>query len=429
MPRQSGISAQVSLVTGDRALAVRPERVGAGYFRVLGVGPALGREFSSDEDRPGGDRAAMMSDRLWRTAFRADPSVVGRTILLKGEPHTVVGIMPSSFRSDVDADLWTPVRATPTGEGEGENFAILVRLREGATWAQATAEIAAVAGTAARHPPASSGLTVRYATVPLQAALASQVRRPLLLLWSAVGLVLLVACINLAGLLLARAGSRAREIATRLAIGGSRRAIVRQLLVESLVIAAAGGLAGVVVGALALDGLKSMADGLVGTPWGDVGLDARALLVTMAISVLTSLVFGLAPAWQATRVDVRGALSAAGTRAVAGGAGGWPRRLLVVGEVALGVMVLVGAGLLIRTFVHLQTRPTGFDPRGLVAASRPRSRMPATPSTHASRGSSRRASRVWPRCLAWNPRPCRWACRRTNPEHGRAARGRCRSGR
>lgn len=366
---QSGLSAQVSLVTGDRAVAVRPERVGAGFFRVLGVGPALGREFTADEDRPGGPAAVILGDRLWRSALGGDPAAVGRTILLKGEPHTVVGIMPSSFRTAAEADLWTPVRATRTGEGEGENFAIVLRLREGATWAQATAEIAAAAAAAVRLPPASSGITFRHGVQPLQDAMASDVRRPLLLLWSAVGLVLLVACVNLAGLMLARAGSRAREIATRLAIGGSRHAIVRQLMIESLAIAAIGGLAGVVAAALALGGLKAMADGLVLTPWGAVGLDGRTLLVTMGISVLTSLLFGLAPAWQATRVDVRGALSASGTRAVAGGAGGWPRRLLVVGEVALGVVLLVGAGLLIRTFVHLQSRPTGFDPRGLVAAT------------------------------------------------------------
>jgi len=366
---QSGLSAQVSLVTGDRAVAVRPERVGAGFFRVLGVGPALGREFVADEDRPGGPAAAVLSDRLWRSAFGGDPGVVGRTILLKGEPHTVVGVMPPSFRTAAAADLWTPVRATRTGEGEGENFAIVLRLRDGATWARASAEIAAAAETAVRLPPASSGITYRHGVQPLQEAMANDVRRPLLLLWSAVGLVLLVASVNLAGLLLARASSRAREIATRLAIGGSRRAIVRQLLVESLVIAGAGGLAGVVVGALALDGLTSMAEGLVLTPWGDVRLDLRALLATMAIAVSTALVFGLVPAWQATRVDVRGALSATGTRTVAGGAGSWPRRLLVVGEVALGVVLLVGAGLLIRTFVHLQSRPAGFDARGLVAVS------------------------------------------------------------
>ena len=134
-------------------------------------------------------------------------------------------------------------------------------------------------------------------------------------------------------------------------------------------IAAIGGLAGVAVGALALGGLTTMADGLIRTPWGDVGLDGRALLATMGISLVTSLLFGLAPAWQATRVDVRAALSAGGTRAVAGGAAGWPRRLLVVGEVALGVVLLVGAGLLVRTFVHLHSRPTGFESRGLVAAT------------------------------------------------------------
>jgi putative ABC transport system permease protein len=155
---------------------------------------------------------------------------------------------------------------------------------------------------------------------------------------------LLVACVNLAGLLLARAGRRTREIATRLAVGGNRRAVMRQLLIESLMLALIGGIAGLAVGAAALEALKATATSLLLTPWGEVALDARVLSVTLGLTVLTAILFGLVPAIQATRLDLQAALSEGGTRAVAGGARGWPRRLLVVAEVALGVVLLVGAG-------------------------------------------------------------------------------------
>jgi predicted permease len=170
-------------------------------------------------------------------------------------------------------------------------------------------------------------------------------------------------------LLLARAGRRTREIATRLAVGGNRRAVIRQLLIESLVLALFGGLAGLILGVLALEGLKATATDLLLTPWGQVALDARVLSVTLGLTALTAILFGLVPAVQATRLDVQAALGEGGTRSVAGGAKGWPRRLLVVAEVALGVVLLVGAGLLTRTFIHLQSQSPGFDPRQVIAAS------------------------------------------------------------
>ena len=365
----SGLSANVSLVTRDRAMTVAPQRVSAGYFRVLGVPPAIGREFTPDEDSPGGPAVTVLSDRLWRSALNGDPSVVGQTILLKGEPHTVVGIMPASFRTGVDADLWTPVRPSTSGEGANQNYSIVVRLRDGIDWPQARAEVASIADPLLPQRTSSAGVTLSHTLAPLQDDLSSDVRVPLLLLSSAVALVLLVACVNLAGLLLARAHRRTREIATRLAVGGNRRAVVRQLLVESLLLAFLGGAAGLAIGALALEGIKATASEVLLTPWAEAALDARVLSVTLGLSVLTAVLFGLVPALQTTRVDVQAALAAGGTRSVAGGARGWPRRLLVTAEIAFGVVVLVAAGLLIRTFVHLQTQPAGFDPRGVIAAS------------------------------------------------------------
>jgi predicted permease len=364
----SGLSARVSLVSRDAALAVAPQRVSAGFFAVLGVAPLMGREFTSEEDRAGGPNAAVLSHRLWQSAFGGDPTVVGNTIRLRGEPHAVVAVMPATFRTAVDADLWTPLRASRTGEGEGDNYGIMVRAGDGAPWAQVLADVAAAANPALANRGRPAGVTVAHAITPLQEGLTSGVRQPLLLLLGAVALVLLVACINLAGLQLARAGARAREIATRLAVGGDRRVVVLQLLIESLTVAVAGGLTGLVVGVVALEGLKALA-GDVLLAWREVAIDGRVLLATTSLTLVTAVLTGLTPALHATRVDLVGALASGSTRAVAGGSGGWTRRLLVVGEVALGVVLLVGAGLLIRTFIHLQSQPPGFDSRNLFAAS------------------------------------------------------------
>lgn len=365
----SGMSARVSLVTETRTMTVAPQRVSAGYFRVLGVPPAIGREFTLEEDVTGGPALAVLSDALWHSAFNGEPSVVGRTILLKGEPHTVIGVMPASFKSNSDADLWTPTRPSLTGEGGGTNYGLVARVKDGVTWSQAAAEVGAAADSAMARRTSASGVTVNHTLMPLHEQLTNDVRLPLMFLTASVALVLGVACVNLAGLLLARAGRRTREIATRLAVGGNRGAVIRQLLIESVVLALFGGLAGLAFGALALEGLKAGAGQLLLTSWSEVALDARVLSVTLGLTALTAILFGLVPAVQATRLDVQAALAEGGTRSVAGGARGWPRRLLVVAEVALGVVLLVGAGLLARTFAHLQSQAPGFDPRQIKTVS------------------------------------------------------------
>jgi predicted permease len=365
----SGLTSAVSLVAQSRTLSVEPQRVSAGYFRVLGVQPTIGREFTAEEDVVGGPTLAILSDRIWRSVFNGDASVVGQSILLKAEPHVVIGVMPPSFRSNVDADLWTPLRPSTTGEGGGNNYGVVARLKDGVTWPQASGEAGAAVDSTITRRTSASDLTASHVLVPLQDQMTSDVRLPLLLLSAGVGIVLLVACVNLAGLLLARAGRRTREIATRLAVGGDRSAVMRQLLIESLLLATCGGLAGLLIGAAALEGLKATTVELLLTPWGRVALDARVLSVTLGLTMLTAILFGLVPAIQATRLDVQAALAEGGTRSVAGGAKGWPRRLLVVAEVALGVVLLVGAGLLIRTFVYLQTLPAGFDPTNIVVLS------------------------------------------------------------
>ncbi len=365
----SGLSSKVSLVAASGTQSVAPQRVSAGYFQVLGVRPAIGREFTAEEDVPGGPALAVLSDRIWRSAFNGDPAVIGQTVSLKGEPHAVVGVMPAAFKSNADADVWTPIRPSTTGEGGGNNYGVVARLKEGVSWPQASADAGAAVDSSMTRRTSDDGVTVSHLLTPLQEEMAGDVRLPLLLLSAGVGVVLLVACVNLAGLLLARAGRRTREIATRLAVGGDRRAVVRQLLVESLLLALCGGLAGLVFGALALEALKATATDLLLTSWGEVTLDARVLSVTLGLTMLTAILFGLVPAVQATRLDVQAALAEGGTRSVAGGAKGWPRRLLVMAEVALGVVLLVGAGLLIRTFVYLETLPAGFDPSRVVTVS------------------------------------------------------------
>jgi len=364
-----GLTSPVSLVAQSQTMSVEPQRVSAGYFRVLGVPPAIGREFTAEEDVVAGPAVAILSDRLWRSVFKGDPAVVGETVMLKAEPHVVVGVMPPSFRSTVDADLWTPLRPSKTGEGGGNNYGVLARLKDGVAWPQAAGEAGAAVDSTVTRRTSDSGVTRTHVLMPLQDQMTGDVRLPLMLLSAAVGVVLLVACVNLAGLLLARAGRRTREIATRLAVGGDRKAVMRQLLIESLMLALIGGVAGLAVGAAALEALKATATSLLLTPWGEVALDARVLSVTLGLTVLTAILFGLVPAIQATRLDLQAALSEGGTRAVAGGAKGWPRRLLVVAEVALGVVLLVGAGLLIRTFMYLETLPAGFDPTNVVAVS------------------------------------------------------------
>jgi predicted permease len=358
--------AGVNLALPGQALNVDQQRVSAGFFRVLGVTPLYGREFTADEDRAGGPNAVILSHGLWRRAFGADPSIVGSTVLVRGDAHQIVGVMPETLRASAPADLWTPIRASRTGQGGGTNFAVLVRVPAGTAWPAVEAELDAAFRSRGNAPP--EGVTVNYGLVPLQQNLTAGTRDALLTMWAAVGLVLLIACVNLAGLLLARARTRAREIATRMALGSGRRAVVRQLLVESVALALIGGALGIVLGHLMLNGLQALAAGQYAM-WEDVTLDWRAVGATGVLTMLAAVTFGIVPAIHATRVDVQTGLRDGGTRGASAGTGGWTRRGLVVAEVALGLVLLVGAGLLTRTFVTLNSLEPGFDLTNVVSAS------------------------------------------------------------
>ena len=358
----------VNMVAQNAAANVKQARVSANYFRVLGIPPLMGREFTADEDRAGGAAVAVLSHALWTRIFNADPSIIGSAISLRGEPYTVVGVMPAGFNTGAPVDVWTPLRSSATGEGGGTNYALHARLRPGVSWEQASNEVSQIASPEMKKNYSDPATAVQCWLMPLQVAETGGLRQPLYMLWGAVGLVLLIACVNVAGLLIARSGLRSREIATRMALGSGRVAVIRQLLVESAVLAMAGGAAGIGVGWLVLEGLKQLGTDVFAFGY-PVVLDARVLMVSLIVALGTSVIFGLVPALHASRVNVQGTLAEAGTRAVAGGRGRWARQLLVVAEVALGVILLVSAGLLVRTFVHLRGLDPGFDPSNVTVAS------------------------------------------------------------
>jgi predicted permease len=354
----------VNFAAGGRVEYVQQQRVSAGFFRVLGIAPLIGREFTAEEDRDGGPAVAVLSYSLWKGVFRGDPSIVGQAVTLRGEPHTVVGVLPEGYQSLVPAGLWTPLRPSRSGEGGGSNYAVVARLRPGATSAQANGQIEAIGAPLVRKFLQEPN--TRLCLISFQRGLTVYLRQPLLILWSAVGLVLLIGCVNIAGLLLARAAGRTREMATRLALGSGRAALIRQVLAESVLLGICGGVAGAALGWLGVKAIKAlMPDSL--NVWQTVDLDWRVLAATAGASIAAGILFGLYPALTASRLQIRAALGEAG-RAVAGGRNPWPRRLLVAGEVALGVVLLVGTGLLIRTFAHLNGLDPGFDAHNVISA-------------------------------------------------------------
>lgn len=351
-------------VNGD-GIYVKQQRVSTGFFRVLGVSPMIGREFTPAEDRSGGAPAVILSHALWNKYFHGDTTIIGREVLLRGEPYNVVGVMPAGFRSDTKVDLWTPIRPSRTGEGGGSNYGIMARLRPGASWQQASAQLAVLVPNLKKDGSYRKDADVKLDVISLQEGMTSDLRKPLKLLWAAVGLVFLLGCVNIGGMLLARASGRIGEIATRLALGAQFSRIVRQLLIESTTLGLLGGVAGIAVGWGALAGLKAF--GAFTFPFLEtVAPDWRVLAGTILLTLLAGILFGLAPAWQATRVDLRSAQS--GTRTVAGRKRFLSLGALAGGQVALTVPLLFSAGLLLRTLLFLWNMNPGFDPDHVLSA-------------------------------------------------------------
>jgi len=361
----SGSVSGVNLDAAGRIAYVHDGRVSQHYFDVLGIRLAAGRNFTPAEDRPNGPNAVILSYGLWHNVFGGDRSIVGQGIHLKGALYTVIGVLPQSAATPLNADVYTPLQPSRSGEGGGSNYDVIVRLRRGATWQEADAQIGRAWAIPAKYLAAEDEASrVSFYCVPLQAGETATLRPRALALMLAAGLILLIACANLAGLTLVQLARRTPEIATRLALGASRWQVERQLWVENLVLAVVGGTAGVGIGYLALRGLLALLP-VRYLPVAGAPLDGRVMAFTLVVSLLTSVLFGMLPALAARRVDLRAAM---GSR----GAGSTTRlrlrQTLITGEVALTVLLLAGAGLLVRTLVHLETLPPGFNPQGVMAA-------------------------------------------------------------
>jgi predicted permease len=361
----SGGVSGVNLRAGQRVEYLHAGRISQHYLDVLGIQPLIGRNFTESEDLPRGARSAILSYRLWRNTFNEDRNLFGQSILLKGEPYTVVGVLPEGATTPLNADIYIALQPSRAGEGEGTNFDVITRLKVGANWQQADAELnRAWASSAAERNQPHAGSQASYYSVPLKQGQSAELRAKARVLMLASAFILLIACANLAGLTLVRMARRSSEVATRLALGASRWQIQRQLWIENLVLALAGGVAGLGVGFLALRGLLSMLpEGFL--PIAKVPLDARVLAFTLLVSVLTSVLFGMLPAFATRKVDLRSSMA---SRAVAGGDGLRLRQAMIAGEVALTVVLLAASGLLIRTLMYLETLPPGFNAAGVMTA-------------------------------------------------------------
>ncbi len=338
-------------------------------FEMLGVAPMLGRSFRPEEDQRGAEGVVIISHGLWQKRFGADPSLVGKTILLNGESRMVVGVMPAGFKFPIiaNADVWRPIQpALNAGCQRGcITIRVMARLKPEATETQAQAELNTIAARIEQQFPDTNS-KVGSTLIPLHEFLVGPVKPQMLALLVAVAFVLLIACANVANLLLARSAGRTTEIAIRASLGAGRWRIARQLLSESLLLAVIGGVVGLLLAYWLVDLLVSFSP--QGTPRLDeIGIDRRALGYTLAVTMLTGLLFGTAPVWQLFKTDLNQSLRDGGKGLKTAGSGR-ALSLLVVAETALALMLLVGAGLLIRSFIQLQSVDPGFNPRNVLTA-------------------------------------------------------------
>jgi predicted permease len=357
-----------NLAMGDTAAYVSAMPVSTEYFTVLGVAPLVGSTFGAEHDREGGPLAAVLSHALWRQRFNSDPGAVGRTLSLGGTDYTIAGVMPSSFTTIPRVDLFIPLRPSTAGPGGGYNYHVIARLTSGTTIGQANADAASVWNALrAEFPVQIREAEIASTLEAYQQSVSRDSRSLLLMIWGAVALVLLIACANTASLLLARATARGREIAVRSALGAGRGRVVRQLLTESVLLSLAGAALGVAVAYAVLPVLVTVLPSIIDIPQ-EVVIDRRVLLATFAIAVSTGILFGLAPAASLARADLATAFRSDGMRTMRSSRSPILRSALVIGEIALCMVLLVGAGLLLQTVIRLRAVDPGFDPRGVVRA-------------------------------------------------------------
>jgi putative ABC transport system permease protein len=355
-------SGEYTLTGSGDPVRVRGAEVSASFFNVLETPPLLGRTFASDENEPGKHRVVVLGYSLWQQRFAGQADVLNRTIAIESKPYTVIGVMPSSFAFPNDEAIWMPVEYDRQfRESRGAWYLrVIGRVKPGVSASQSAQEIAGIGRALEREYP-HDNTNVGMTSFPLQESLVGQLRPALLIVLGAVGFVLLIACANVANLLLARALSRETELAVRTALGAGRGRLIRQLLTESLLLAAAGGAAGFLLGAWGSDFLVGLQP--EGIPrLREVGIDQNVMMFTATVSMLTGLIFGAIPALQMTRGSLATALKEGGRGGVGSRGSVKMRGMLVVAEMALAVMLLAGAGLLIKSFARLQGVDPGFQP-------------------------------------------------------------------
>lgn len=352
---------QLTLTGAGAPVRVPAALVTADFMSVLGVRAALGRTFAADEDRRGREHVVVLGDGLWRERFGASSAVIGEALMLNGRPHTVVGVMPPSFSFPYNAELWVPM-VSELSPNVSWMRPVVGRLRAGVTRAGAEREVERIA-TSVEAPP---GHVLTTRVVPLRELLTAEVERSLLIFAGAVAFVLLIACANVANLLLIRGAGRRHEIAVRAALGASRGRIVRQLLTESALIALLGGIAGIILSFWGVRGLLAIApEGRIPRV-GEIRIDGVVLAVSLGATLLAGLLFGLVPALAVTRQRLRGALGE-GARTLGGHER--LRRSLAIAEIAFAIVLLTGAGLLLRSFARVRAVDPGFEPDRVVAMS------------------------------------------------------------
>ncbi len=365
---------------GDKPEWAQGARVSSELFSTLGVPPVIGRGFLAEEEKPGAARVAVLSQGLWTRRFGGETGALGKKVIIDGLPHTIVGVMPAGFAyPSSSVEIWTPLTIDLADNDRGSHYLrVVARLRPGIELPRAAAEISTVARRLEEQYPDNykdGGWGINL--VPLQEELVGRTRPALLVLLAAVGFVLLIACANVANLMLARASEREREVAIRTALGAGRARLIRQLLTESCLLAAGGGALGLLLAFWGVDAV--LAFGSTHLPRaGEVAIDGGVLLFTLGVSLLTGLAFGLAPAVQISRPHLNEALKEGGGRASAGGRGRRIRDILVVSQVALSLVLLVGAGLMILSFSRLLSVDPGFDAHNVLTT-----RLRLTPARYA----------------------------------------------